>query len=76
MYGYSIGDYVVVSHPLPETDYVPGAETFKVVGFTTNAYGSPLVKVADIAYPESTTVFYPRELSFEDGTRPVSAPTN
>lgn len=69
-YGYRVGDYVIVSHPESTTDYEPGKDTFKVVGFTENLFRAPLVKVARIDNPDFTTLFYPYELSWEDGTRP------
>lgn len=69
---YVDGDYVIVSHPDETTDYVPGHDTFRVTGHTVNRFGSVLVKCANIAYPNNPpTVFYPHELSWEDGSRPV-----
>jgi hypothetical protein len=70
-HGYTVGDFVIVSHPAGTTDYIPGEDTFKVVGFTTNYYGQPLVLVVNIRWPDNpATVFYPHELSWEDGSRP------
>lgn len=72
-YGYSVGDYVIVSHPDETTaqNYVARADTFRVVGFTENLFGAGLVQVQNIAHPStSATAFYPRELSREDGSRP------
>lgn len=76
MAGFSIGDYVIVSHPGEFTDYVPGADTFKITDFGRNLFGAATVRVTDIATPDgfgskSDTVFYPHELSWEDGTRPA-----
>lgn len=73
-YGYTVGDYVIVSHPDETTaqNYVARADTFRVTGFTENRFGAGLVRVQNIAHPSSGgTVFYPRELSREDGTRPT-----
>ena len=66
MHGFKIGDYVIADHA--EFDTFEG-DTFVVAGFTTSLYGYPLVKVDRLNRPGST-MFYPRELSFEDGTRP------
>ena len=64
MSAFELGDYVIVSNPDPDTDYGPD-ETFKVIGFSENRFRRPLVKVARIDRPSSTTVFYPHELSPE-----------
>lgn len=68
---YEVGDYVIVSHPEETTDYEPGRDTFVVTGFASNGFKAPVVRVRNVAYPNSAgTVFYPRELSWEDGSRP------
>lgn len=70
--GYTVGDYVIVSHPDPDTDHTFGQYTFKIVGFTPNLFGRTLARVVDIARPDAhPTTFYPHELSWEDGSRPV-----
>lgn len=69
--GFSIGDYVIADHA--EFDNYDDV-TWRITGFSANSFGRTLVHVLDIAHPESVkTVFYPRELSFEDGTRPTAA---
>lgn len=62
---FKIGDYVIADRALFDTY----DETFKVTGFRTNLFGERLVQVKDIA-SDYRTVFYPRELSWWDGTRP------
>lgn len=75
---YQLGDYVIVSHPTPDTEdcgYGPTweregePETWIIVEFKTNLLGSALVRVVN-AKSKTTTSFYPRELSWEDGSRP------
>ncbi|MFE2099562.1 hypothetical protein, partial [Streptomyces sp. NPDC059468] len=61
------GDYVIADRA--QFDTFDG-QTFKITGFTRNLLGLPLVRVADIA-TDRPTVFYPHELSWEDGTRPT-----
>lgn len=68
-YGFKIGDYVIAN--FAEFDKFEG-HTFKIPGFTNNMANRPLIEVKDIQRPDGNgTVFYPHELSWEDGSRPV-----
>lgn len=62
---FNIGDYVIADHCTTDT----WDDTFVVVGFKLNMYGETLVKVRFLG-ADDTTVFYPHELSWEDGSRP------
>ncbi len=62
---YLVGDYVIADHALYD-NY--DEQTFAVYGRTRNLLGETLIRVRDIATNE-LFVFYPRELSYEDGTR-------
>lgn len=68
--GFKVGDYVIADSA--EFDYFP--ETWKVVHLDFNAMGREVVHVVDIETMNNLeprrTVFYPRELSLEDGTQP------
>lgn len=69
MNGFQVGDYVIADRA--EYDTFEGT-TWVVKGFSRSLLGLPLVKVGRIDRPlGSPTVFYPHELSFEDGTRPA-----
>lgn len=69
--GFKVGDYVIVSHP--EIEAYEGY-TFKIVALGYNLLGQSLVHVISIAtmnmIQPGRACFYPRELSYEDGTRP------
>lgn len=66
----TIGDYVEAS-PVHDR-YAFVGETFRIVGFTRNLFGQPLVQVVNIKPPNNPTVFYPHELWFENGERPTT----
>ena len=65
MNDFKIGDYVIADRGNPAF----ACDTFVIVGFGASVYGRPLVKVERINRPGGT-MFFPSELSFEDGTRP------
>lgn len=66
----TIGDYVEAA---PACDpYLFTGETFRIIGFTRNLFGMPLVKVVNIKPPNGPAVFYPHELWFENGERPTT----
>ena len=63
-----IGDYVIAE--FAQFDDFTGI-TWSVVEFTRNMLGQECVRVQNIARPDqSTTLFYPHELVFEDGSIP------
>lgn len=66
--GYLVGDYVIAS----EAEFDTFPETYSVTGFDWNMFGEPLIRVRPIAAPLGSreTVFYPRELRYEDGSSP------
>lgn len=72
--GFKTGDYVIV-RPLspndgPEFDDFRGY-TFKITELTHNLFGRELIRVRDIARPDSRgNSFYPSELLYESGDRP------
>jgi hypothetical protein len=67
-YGFKIGDYVIAN--FAEFDTFEG-QTFKITGFTSMS-NRPVIEVKDIKRPDDNgTVFYPHELSWEDGSRPT-----
>ncbi len=66
--GFKIGDYVIADHALFDTF---DGQTFKITELRRNLNNVELIKVVDIARPDSVgTSFYPSELSWEDGSRP------
>lgn len=65
-YGFTVGDYVIADGALFD-DFT--GQTFEVVGFSRSINGQPLVRVRNIKN-DRNLVFYPGELSFEDGSRP------
>lgn len=67
MSGFQVGDYVIADR----AEFDVFSETFKIVGFKANMLGRTLVQVEPInGTGLRGTVFYPHELSWEDGTRP------
>lgn len=64
---FKIGDYVIADND--PTDNWDGY-TFVITGSTRNIIGGTLLKVRDIE-TDTEYVFYPHELSWEDGTRPT-----
>lgn len=71
MTGYQVGDYVIADHA--EYDDFTG-ETYEIVAIDYNLLGQRLVHVIDITTRNKIQprrlCFFPRELSWEDGTRP------
>lgn len=68
MDGFKVGDYVIADR----AQFDRFTETFVVTGFGVNLFGRQLIRVKAVGEPNSRgTVFYPDELSFEDGSRPV-----
>lgn len=69
-HGFKVGDYVIAN--MSEFDRFD--QTWKVVHLDFNLLGQELVHVVDITTMNSTsprrTSFYPRELSYEDGSQP------
>ncbi len=65
--GYRVGDYVIANY----AEFDTFQDTYVVSGFTRSGFGEPLVKVAPIGRKGEGTVFYPRELSYEDGSQPA-----
>lgn len=70
--GFKVGDYVIADKA--EDDYWP--ETWVIVALDFNLIGRELVHVVDIAtqylISPRRVCFYPRELSYEDGSQPDS----
>lgn len=64
--GFQVGDYVIADHAM----YDVFAETWIIYSLTRNLMGQPLVRVHEVGNKDRVTVFYPHELSYEDGTRP------
>ena len=70
--GFTVGDYVIVTHPAEGTDPTFKTDTFMISYFTRNLLGQTVAGCTDITRQGDTpTLFYPRELSWEDGSRPV-----
>ena len=67
MTGFQVGDYVIADRA--RFDTFDG--TFVVTKIGANAFGQPLVTVRPVQ-GGGKNVFYPSELSWEDGTRPES----
>lgn len=68
MSGYKVGDYVIADRA--QFDHF--TETFKITEITRNMFGRECYRVVAIGEPRSIgTTFYPDELSYEDGSRPV-----
>jgi len=65
--GYRVGDYVIADRAEFDTFH----DTYVVTGFTRNMFSEPLVKVRRVDESTPSTVFYPRELSYEDGSLPA-----
>lgn len=67
--GFLVGDYVIADN----AEFDTFCDTYAVTGFTRNMFNEPLVKCRRISASKSDsgTVFYPRELSYEDGSRPA-----
>jgi len=69
--GFKVGDYVIADRASFDTF----DETWKIVALGYNLRGRELVHVIDIAtlnkIQPRRTVFYPPELSYEDGSQPA-----
>lgn len=64
---FTIGDYVVADHALYD-DF--SGITWRVVARRRNMLGHSCIQVERADRPGPTTLFYPHELSWTDGSRP------